>query len=70
MTFSPAHGDSGEEGGGRCSALWEVTHVEVRQRVVCVAIQGPICAVHVLVNHPRNKLRGEGDDKCLWRQVR
>lgn len=33
-----------------------------------VAVHGAVGAVHVLVNHPGNKFRREGDDKRLQRR--
>lgn len=46
-------------------ALLEVADVEVGQRVVDEAVHGAVRAVHVLVHHPGDEVRGEGDDKRL-----
>lgn len=49
---------------GVCARL-EVADVEVRQSVVDEAVHGAVHAVHVLVDQPRDEVRGEGDDKGL-----
>lgn len=43
----------------------EVAYVEVGERVVDEAVHGPVRTVHVLVNHPRDEVWGEGDDERL-----
>lgn len=46
-------------------ALLEVADVKVGQRVVDKSVHGAVGAVHVLVDHPRDEVWGEGDDKRL-----
>lgn len=49
----------------RVCARLEVSDVKVRQSVVDEAVHGAVRAVHVLVDKPRDEVRGEGDDKGL-----
>lgn len=43
----------------------KITDIEVGETVVDEAVHGSIRAVHVLVDQPRDEVRGEGDHKCL-----
>lgn len=43
----------------------KVTDIEVGETVVDEAVHGPIRAVHVLVDQPRDEIRGEGNHKGL-----
>lgn len=52
------------------TALLEVAHVEEGQRVVNEAMHGALLAVLVLVDHPWDEVRGEGDDKSLIKKRR
>lgn len=52
------------------TALLEVADIEEGQRVVHEAVHGALLAVPVLVDHPWDEVRGEGDDKSLRTQRR
>lgn len=45
--------------------LLEMAYVKMGQRVVDKAMHGAVWAVHVLVDHPRDEVGSEGDDKSL-----
>lgn len=49
----------------RCCAWFEVAGVEVCQGVVCKAMHGACLTVQILIDHTRNELRCEGNDKSL-----
>lgn len=49
----------------RFCAWIEVSDIEVWQSVVDKAMQGAVRTVHVLVDKPRDEVRGESDDKGL-----
>lgn len=42
-----------------------MAYIKIGQRMVDKSMHWAICAVHVLVDHPRNEVWSEGDDKCL-----
>jgi len=46
-------------------AFLEMADIKVGQRMVDKSMHGAIRAVHVLVDHPRDEVWREGDDKCL-----
>lgn len=46
-------------------AFLEVADIKIGQRMVDKSMHGAIRAVHILVDHPRDEVWGEGDDKCL-----
>lgn len=48
----------------------EVAGVEGGQRVVDKAVHGAVRTVLVLVDHPRDEVRGEGDDESLFKKRR
>lgn len=54
----------------RFCARLEVTDIEVRQSVIDEAVHAAVGAVLVLVDQPRDEVRGEGDDKCLRKRKR
>lgn len=46
-------------------AFLEVADIKVGQRMVDKSMHGAIGTVHVLVDHSRDEVWSEGDDKCL-----
>lgn len=46
-------------------ALLEVADIKIGKRMVDESMHGAIWAVHVLVDHPRDEVWSEGDNKCL-----
>lgn len=46
-------------------AILEMADIKIGQSMVDKSMHGTIRAVHVLVDHPRDEVRGEGDNKCL-----
>lgn len=45
--------------------LLEMAYIKMGQRMIDKSMHGAIWAVHVLVDHPRDEVWSEGDDKCL-----